>query len=396
MRPARGSATSKGKTGVDFTLTPELLAIQELVSNFVEREFTPLEDEIDAADDVDPALMASLRQKAVDIGLYAFNLPAELGGAGLGALGEVVIGEETGRTSMPLSEAVGRLPQSVIFATAGQREWLVDPMVRAEKTACVALTEPDAGSDLGGIRTRAVRSGDKWILNGSKTFISNASTSDYIFVLAVTNPQAPLRDRLTVFVVDRDQLQGAHRFRKLGWRGYHISSFSLDDCALDGDRVLGEVHGGFATMMASINRTRLYIASRCVGAARELLRLGVEHAGLRKTFGQTLASHQAIQFMLADIDVELEAARMLTYQAAWKVDQGAPDARIAVSRAKLYASEMAGRAADTVLQVYGGAGFMADHPVERFYRDLRGYRIGEGSSEMQRIQIGRSLLAQKA
>src|SRR5690606_10660721 len=158
----------------------------------------------------------------------------------------------------------------------------------------------------------------------------------------------------------------------LGWRGYHISSFSLEDCVVGPERVLGEVHGGFATMMASINRTRLYIASRRVGPARELLRLGAEHANLRTTLAQPLATHQAIQFMLADIDVELEAARMLTYQAAWKVEHDAPDARIAVSRAKLYATEMAGRAADTVLQVYGGAGFMADHPIERFYRDLRG------------------------
>jgi alkylation response protein AidB-like acyl-CoA dehydrogenase len=380
---------------MNFALSPELLAIQDLVRRFVSRELAPLEQAIDEADDVDPTVMSGLRQKAVEIGLYGFNLPTELGGGGVGPLGEAVIGEETGRTSMPLAEAVGRLPRSLTFATEAQRPWLVDPAVAGLRTVCVALTEPDAGSDLGGLRTRGVLEHGKWRLNGSKTFISNAETSDHILVLAVTDPGAPLRRRFTVFAVDRNDpgLHITHRFRKMGWRGYHISSFSLDDCVLDEDRVLGEVGGGFRTMMASINRTRLYIAARCVGAARELLRLAVEHANVRTTFGRTLSSHQAIQFILADIDVELEAARMLTFKAAWEVEQGLPSARIAVSRAKLYASEMAGRVADNVLQIFGGAGYMADIPVERFYRDLRGYRIGEGSSEMQRVQIARHVLA---
>jgi acyl-CoA dehydrogenase len=380
---------------MDFALSPELLAIQDLVRRFVSRELAPLEEAIDEADDVDPEVMSGLRKKAVEIGLYGFNLPTELGGGGIGPLGEAVIGEETGLTSMPLAEAVGRLPRSLVFANEAQRPWLVDPAVAGQKTVCVALTEPDAGSDLSGLRTRALFEHGRWRLNGSKTFISNAETSDYLLVLAVTDRQAPLRDRLTVFVVDRNDpgLHITHRFRKMGWRGYHISAFSMDDCLLDEGRVLGEVNGGFQTIMASINRTRLYIAARCVGGARELLRLAVEHANSRTTFGRTLGSHQAIQFMLADIDVELEAARMLTLKAASEVEQGLPSARIAVSRAKLYASEMAGRAADSVLQIFGGTGYMADVPVERFYRDLRGYRIGEGSSEMQRIQIARHVLA---
>jgi acyl-CoA dehydrogenase len=199
-----------------------------------------------------------------------------------------------------------------------------------------------------------------------------------------------------VFVIDRTDpgLHFTHRFRKLGWHGYHISSFSLDDCTVGPDRVLGGVGKGFATMMASVNRTRLYIAARCVGAAQELKKLAANYAVTRQTFGQRLGQHEAIQFMLADMDVELEAARMLVLAAAWKLDLGERDARIATSRAKLYATEMAGRAADTALQIFGGAGFMADLPIERMYRDLRGYRIGEGSSEMQRIQIARHVLAQ--
>ena len=269
------------------------------------------------------------------------------------------------------------------------------PALRAEKNACIALTEPDAGSDLGAVRTRALKDGARWLLNGSKQFISNAETSDYILVLAVTDPDAPLRGRFTVFIVDRDDpgLHFTHRFRKLGWHGYHISAFSLDDCRLGADRVLGGVGNGFGTIMASVNGTRLYIAARCVGTAQELKRRAAKYAMTRRTFGQLLGQHEAIQFMLADMDVELEAARMLVLAAVCKLAAGEADARIATSRAKLYATEMAGRAADAALQIFGGAGFMADLPIERMYRDVRGYRIGEGSSEIQRIQIARHVLA---
>ena len=380
---------------MDLSIPTELLMMKESVRTFVDRELVPLERQVDQDDDIDDSTMRSLRQRAVELGIYGFNLPSELGGGGIGPLGEVLVGQEVGRTTMPLAEVVGRLPQSLVHCDEDQYDWLLKPALRADKLACIALTESEAGSDLGAIRTRAAKSSSGWTLNGSKQFISNAETSDYILILTVTEPSAPLRERFTVFVVDRTNpgLHFTHRFRKLGWHGYHISAFSLDDCHVGPERVLGGVGNGFETIMASVNKTRLYIAARCVGAAQELIRLGAGYAGTRRTFGQPLGNHQAIQFMLADMDVELEAARMLVLAAAWKLDAGHRDARIATSRAKLYASEMAGRAADTTLQIFGGAGFMADLPIERMYRDLRGYRIGEGSSEMQRIQIARHVLA---
>ena len=355
----------------------------------------PLEQQVDLADDVDAATMRELRQRAVSLGIYGFNLPSELGGGGIGPLGEVLVGEEIGRTTMPLAEVIGRLPSHSRTAIRSRLTGC-SACAAAEKMACIALTEPEAGSDLGGIRTRAVSVDGGWQITGSKQFISNAETSDYILLLAVTDASAPLRDRFTVFVVDRTDpgLHFTHRFRKLGWHGYHISSFSLDDCRVGPDRVLGGVGNGFATMMASVNRTRLYIAAGAWGPLRSSSGSATNYALTRQTFGQRLGNHEAIQFMLADMDVELEAARMLVLAAAWKLDLGQPDARIATSRAKLYATEMAGRAADTALQIFGGAGFMADLPIERMYRDLRGYRIGEGSSEMQRIQIARHVLAQ--
>ncbi|MPZ25854.1 MAG: acyl-CoA dehydrogenase [Micromonosporaceae bacterium] len=380
---------------MDLSLPLEFKHIQESVRQFVSRELAPFEQQIDAADELDPALMQELRRRAVELGVYGFNIPSELGGGGLGPLGEVVIGQETGRTSMPLAEAIGRIPYALTRCSPEQVDWLLKPILQAHKTACIALTESEAGSDLGGIRTRAVRDGDSWQLTGSKQFISNAETSDYILVLAVTDPTAPLRKRFTVFVVDRSTpgLVFTHRFRKMGWHGYHVSSFSLDDCQVGPERVLGPVGGGFDTIMASVNTTRLYIAARCVGAARYLQELATEHAKTRTTFGRRLADHQAIQFMLADMDVEIEAAQLLTLAAAARGEEGTRDFRITVSRAKLYATEMVGRVADTTLQIFGGAGYMSELPIERIYRDMRGYRIGEGSSEMQRLQIARHALA---
>ncbi len=383
---------------MEFSIPSELAQVQELIHQFIDRELQPLEAQVDEADDIDHEVMAELRRKAVELGFYGFNLPAEIGGGGIGPLGEVLVGEEIGRTSVALGEAIGRLPQSLAMCDDEQIEWLVKPALAGEVTACVALTEPDAGSDLGALRTRARLVDGQWTLNGSKQFISQAETSDYILVLAVTDPEAPLRGRFTVFIVDRTNpgVEFLNRYRKLGWNGYHISAFALDNCVVGPDRVLGGVGNGFETMMSSVNGTRLFIAARCVGAAQELRRLSVEYANLRVTFGKHLAEHQAIQFKIADMDVEIEAARLLTHFAAWKQQTGARDARIATSRAKLYATEMAGRAADTALQIYGGAGFMADFPIERMYRDLRGYRIGEGSSEMQRIQIARHVLGARA
>jgi acyl-CoA dehydrogenase len=379
---------------LDFTIPTELRLIQESVRRFIDRELAPLEAQVDRDDDLDEATMLRLRRKAAELGFVGFNLPVGVGGGGLPPLAEVLIGEEVGRTSMPLAEAIGRLPGSLGFCNAAQRDWLLGPALRGDTAACVALTEPEAGSDLAAIRTRATRDQGGWRLTGSKQFISNAETSDFILTLAVTDPDAGLRDRFTVFVVER-QNPGLHvtgRFRKLGWHGYHISSFSLDDCKVPDSHVLGEVGRGFEVMMTSVNTQRLFIAARCVGAAAELLRLATGYATERRTFGRRLGDHQAIQFMLADMDVEITAGRLLVRQGAWLAETGSPEFRIAASRAKLFASEMAGRAADATIQIFGGSGYMADLPVERMYHDLRGYRIGEGSSEMQRIQIARHLL----
>jgi acyl-CoA dehydrogenase len=380
---------------MDLSIPPELVQLSDLVRTFVTRELAPLEQSVDEEDHIDHEVMRKLRKRVVELGVYGYNLPAEVGGGGLSALGDVLISHEMGRTSVALAEAIGRLPQALALCDEEQVEWLLKPVLRGEKVTANALTEPDAGSDLGGLRTKAVPDGDGWRISGYKQFICGAEVSDHIILLAVTDPDARLRHRFTTFVIDRDApgLQMVTRFKKMGWRGLPMNAFALDDCYVGPDRVLGSVGAGFETIMSSVNTMRLSIAARCVGAATMLLELARDYALERRTFGRLLADHQAIQFKLADMDVELEAARMLVLAGAWKVDNGDRDLRIAASRAKLYATEMAGRVADQTMQILGGSGYMADLPIERMYRDLRGYRIGEGASEIQRIQIARNVLA---
>ena len=369
-------------------------ALVRTVRGFVETALRPHEEAVDRADDVDPALLRDLRRSAAELGIYGYNMPEEIGGPGLSRVAISAIDEAIGHTSMPLAEACGHLPGSLLFADESQREWFVGPLIRAERTVAYALTEPDAGSDLNALKTRARRVDGGWLLSGAKTFISHAETADHIIVLAVTDRDAPLKGRLTTFIVPRGAKGYAvdRRFRKLGWHGYHISALSFDECFVPDDHVLGIPGVGFGVMMATINNDRLFVSCRCVGMAQRLIDLAVPHARDRTTFGRRLADHQAIAFMLADCDVEIDAARLLCAKAARLSDLKHPDARIAASRAKLYATEMVGRVADRVLQIFGGAGFMADLPVERIYRDARGFRIGEGTSEMQRLQIARSLI----
>jgi acyl-CoA dehydrogenase len=377
------------------TQTDETRMLLETIERFVREKLKPLESEVDLADDFDPARMQALKQQVCELGLYGYNLPAAIGGPGLSLVMLSEIDEAIGHTSMPLGEVFGHLPGSLRFCNAQQRAWLVDPLLRAETNIAYALTEPGAGSDLSAVATRATRVEGGWRLNGYKHFISNVEHADHVIVLAATDPSAPLKSKLSTFIVEKGNpgLVIQRKFRKMGWHGYPLSAFSLDDCFVPDSHVLGEPGQGFQTMMATINNDRIYVASKCLGMAQALMDLVLPHARQRVTFGKPLAEHPTIQFALADCDVELHAARLITRHAAALGDAGDPAFRIAASRAKLYASEMLGRVADRVLQIFGGAGYMSDLPVERIYRDARAFRIGEGTSEMQRLQIARHLLA---
>lgn len=373
----------------------EMTMLRQTVRGFVRNRLEPLEHQIEIDDNVSPDLLARLRSEASDLGIYGFNLPPELGGYGLPVAAQVGILEEVTHTSVPLSEVVGFLPLSLVHLTEEQRARILPDLVSGRVTMTYALTEPDAGSDLGAIRTKAVKIDGGWRLEGAKQFISNAETCDYVMVLAVTDASASLKGRLTTFIVKRTNpgLVGMTRYKKMGWHGYHLNGFSLEDCFVPDADVLGRPGDGFLVMMASINHDRILSACRSLGLAQRAHDMSVAYAKERRAFGSQLASHQGIQFMIADNDVEIEATRALIYRAAALYDQEDPTSRIAVSRAKLYASEMGCRVVDRCLQIFGGMGYMCELPIERFYRDARAFRLGEGTSEMQRIQIARQALS---
>lgn len=379
---------------MNFEISSENKLVADTVRRFIKERLAPFEAGIDAADEIDPVMIRALKQEVIALGLFGYNMPAALGGPDLSVEAQCLIDEALGHTTMPLAEAFGHLPGSLRAASAEQREWLVKPLMQAQTTIAYALTEPAAGSDLSAVATRAEKAPGGWRLNGTKHFISAAEHADHLIVLAVTDKLAPLKSRFTTFIIERNNpgWKTLRRFRKMGWHGHPLSELALDECFVADTHVLGQPGEGFLTMMATINNDRLMVACKCVGIAQALTDLVLPHVRQRKTFGSALSEHQAIQFMLADNDVELDAARLLTQKAAYLADQGSVEFRIAASRAKLYASEMAGRVADKVMQIFGGAGYMADLPVERFYRDVRAFRIGEGTSEMQRLQIARHVI----
>jgi acyl-CoA dehydrogenase len=379
---------------MDFTFPEELVLLRNTVKGFVDKYLRPLEKGIEEAGKVDPEVLRGLRLKAAELGIYAHNLPTEVGGGGLSMLGQVVVAEELGRTTIALSRTAGYLPTLLAYCSPHHRSWFLDPLVRGEKFVTYAVTEPEGGSDVGAMKTRAKKAEGGWVLSGGKCFVSNVDIADWVIVVATTDPSADMHGRFTLFIVDKKS-PGFHfmrNIRKIGWRGAEFCQFSLDNCLVPEDCIIGAVNGGFALIMLAINLTRIHLGGIYVGMGDELRDLGRDYAKQRKTFSRRLADHQAIQFMLADIDCELEASRLLVYAAADAADNNRPDMRIAASRAKVFASEMAFRSADRVLQIYGAAGISCDYPIERMFRDSRAFRIGEGTSEIQRIQIARHLL----
>ena len=372
----------------------EVEMIRQTARRFVRSRLVPLEAGIEAADEVDPAVLAELRHEASRLGLFGFNLPEELGGLGLSTAAKIAILEEISHTSVPLSEVIGHLPLSMKFFTSEQKKRLLPGITSGQTVITYALTEPGAGSDLSAVRTRAQQTEGGWILNGSKQFISHAETADFILVLALTDADAPLKRRLTTFIVARNNpgLVGMTRYRKMGWRGYHLNGFTLDNCRVTDADVVGQVGEGFLAMIESVNHDRIFSASRSLGLSRRAQDMACEHAKDRIAFGARLADHQAIQFMLADNDVEIEAARLMIERAAELVYAGDAQGRIAASRAKLYASEMGCRVTDRVLQVFGGMGYMWETPIARAYADARVNRISAGSNHILKMLIGRELL----
>jgi acyl-CoA dehydrogenase len=381
---------------MDFRLTPEQEMVVATVRSFVENELYPLEAEVERTGEVPRELARDIQRKVMELGFYAPNMPAELGGGGLDTLTFTLLERELGRASLALATWWGR-PSNILLACQGeQREKYLLPCIRGEKIDALAMTEPDAGSDVRSMKSTARRDGSDWVLNGTKHFISHADAADFIIVFAATGEEATpagVKKRITGFLVDRDTSGFAIRpgYHSVSHRGYHNSILVFDECRLPASQVLGEVDGGFDAMNQWLSGTRLTVAAMCVGRARRALDLSLAYAATRKQFGQTIGKFQGVSFKLADMVTEIDAADWLTLSAAWRLDQGLESTR-EISSAKLFASEMLARVTDEAIQIHGGMGLMADLPLERFWRDARVERIWDGTSEIHRHIISRDML----
>jgi acyl-CoA dehydrogenase len=379
---------------VDFTLTDEQQLIVDTVRAFVERELFPHEDEVERLDEVPPDLAGQIRKKAIAAGLYAANMPAELGGGGLGAVSLVLTEAELGRASYALQMLVERPSNILQGCNEDQRSRYLIPAIRGERHDCVAMTEPGAGSDVRSMSTTATRDGDDYVINGTKHFISHADVADFVILFAATGTEADgPKKKITAFLVDLDSpgLTVTRGPACVSNRGYHQCELSFSGCRVPAANLLGEEGRGFDLMGQWLGATRLTVAATSVGRARRVLEAVTGWAATRRQFGQPVGRFQGVGFQLADCATQLEAAELLALRAAARCDRGTmTDADAAM--AKLYASEMLGRMTDTAVQIFGGMGLMSPFPAERWWRDARVERIWDGTSEIQRHIIARSLL----
>ena len=381
---------------MNFGLTEEQEMIVSTVRSFVENEIYPHEEVVERSGEVPVEIANEIKRKTLELGFYACNFPEEVGGAGLSHLDFALVERELGRGSMALNHFFGR-PQNILMACEGeQRARYLLPAVRGERMDALAMTEPEAGSDVRGMKCTAVRSGGDWLVNGTKHFISGADHADFVIVFIATGeddtPRGP-KKRLTAFLVDRGTPGFVIRdgYRSVSHRGYKNCILDFDDCRLADAQVLGDVDGGFEVMNEWLYATRITVATMSVGRARRCFEYALHHAAERRQFGQQIGKFQGVSFQIADMITEIDAAEWLTLSAAWRLDQKLPSNR-EIASAKLYATEMLARITDASLQVFGGMGLMDDFPIERFWRDARVERIWDGTSEIQRHIISRDLL----
>jgi acyl-CoA dehydrogenase len=378
---------------MDFALSDEHRMILDTTREFVRRELVPLEKEVTRAelegrDFPDKQTVRSLQQKARSAGLWGLMTPEEYGGANLGVLLTALINMETSKALVRFQ--YGGSADNILYGcNEEQKQRYLLPVIDGERQSCFALTEPDTGSDATNINMSAVKDGSDWVLNGQKVFISGAETADFAIVFAVTDKLKRHRGGITAFLVDRDFGWTTRRIPLMS--NWSASEVFFNDVRVPECNILGEVGRGFELAMAWIGNGRLLIPARAVGQAQRLLEMGLEYAKGRQAFGAPIADYQAIQWMLADSAVEIEQVKWMTLRAAWKADCGG-DVRHEASMAKLAGAQMVWRVADRMLQVHGGMGYTREVGIERVLREVRVYRIFEGTDEIQKRSIARNLL----
>lgn len=379
---------------MDFTLSHEQRLLVETVRDFITTELAPLEERVETDGCLDPEVARSIHDKAKALGLYATNIPEEHGGGGLSALDTMLVEEQFGRTTdILIRRAFGNIYEVLLACEGDQVERWLRPTVRGERVCSIAITEPGAGSDAAAITTRALRDGEGWKLTGAKHFISDGLVSDFFVVSAVTDPDKGARG-ISLFLVDKDTpgFTIGRDQPMMGLRGTSHVELAFDEVPLTRDNLLGQEGLGFRMALGVLGRVRLaQVGARSIGKATKVMNLMLDYAGERQQFGQPIGDFQMIQQMLADSAVEINAARLALWQTAAEIDAGR-DPRARISLVKVQAAETLGRVVDRAVQVFGGMGFCKDLPIERYYRDARIYRIFDGTSEIHRAVMARTLL----
>ncbi|MCS7057852.1 MAG: acyl-CoA dehydrogenase family protein [Meiothermus sp.] len=379
---------------VDFSLTEEQRQLQKLARRFAREQIAPIAAEYDAREEVPWQVVERLHE----VGLLNAIVPEEYGGMGLGMLEEVIIGEELawgcmGIYTIAMASDLGITPL-LLAGTQAQKARFLRKVTQKPALAAFALSEPGNGSDAAALRTRAVREGDYYVLNGTKTWISNGGEAEWVVVFATVNPEARHRGVVALVVEKGTPGFTAHKLHgKMGQRASGTYELVFEDCRVPAENLLGQEGDGFKIAMRTLDKTRIPVAAGSVGVARRALEEATRYAKEREAFGKPIAQFQAIQFKLAEMLMGIETARAYTYYAAWLVDTGQPHSH-AAAIAKAYASEMAFSVANQAIQIHGGYGYMREYPVEKLLRDVKLNQIYEGTNEIQRLIIARHILGQ--
>ena len=379
---------------MDFTLTEEQRLLVETIREFIQRELKPLEEGVETNGYLADEVASEIQEKSKGLGLYAVNIPREFGGGGLSVLEWMMAEEQFGRTSdILIRRAFGNVYEILLEASEEQKQTYLLPAVRGKRTFSIAFTEPEAGSDAAAIKTKAERSGEGWILNGAKHFISDGLFSDFFVVTAVTDPAAGARGistfivekGMTGFTIGRDQPM-------MGLRGTSHVEMQFKDVVLSNDHLLGNEGQGLKLALATLGRVRLaQVVARSIGKATLVMDQCLDYARERRQFGAPIGDFQMVQQMLADSAMEINATRLALWHTASRLDAG-EEVRGSISMMKVQAAEMMGRVVDRAVQIFGGAGYCRDLPIERYYRDARIYRIYDGTSEIHRAVLAKQMM----
>jgi acyl-CoA dehydrogenase len=382
---------------MDLRIPDELKELKELVRKFVQKELAPLEKELIEEGDLPNETWKRLEALSVELGLYNLALPEEYGGSGVGVLGQVLCAEELGKVLVGFRHLVGDpLGAHTIFkyGTPAAREKYGTAMVNAEKRCGWGMTEHQAGSDLSALATAAVRKDGKWLINGTKHFMTGADRYQLLILFVVTDKEKKQFGGFSGFVVETGWpgfIVGREE-KMMGREGLHSYELYFEDMEVPEENLLGKVGQGFEILMDQVNRMRLMMGGTCVGTADRLINMSASYANMRQQFGRPIGDFEAIQWMLADAKLRMEAAKALTYDAAIKLDQKI-DATLETAMVKMYATEMVFYVADRAMQLHGGSGYCKDLPIESIFRACRLFSLAEGTSEIMRMLIGRRYLA---